>query len=288
MPKPARMRWPAVVAALAIVVGLGALQALASIAAAPAAQDGSLVRRLSVAGPRVDALDPALPMPEALRILLVRRALAARDLARAAALAERLGPSTDRASFEARIAELRGDAAAAQRGWFDAGDYDELERLVDELERRGDVRGAERLQSRIVARLAQDRTHPNTLAEAWWRLGVLCAALPPRARSPEGTQPYARRAIAAYEEAIALAPLSAKYLISAASQDLNLHDLDGAQRYFERAAEQVPGSVLIPVGYGEVAVRRRDFATARKRLAEARRIDAAEPAVERLARKIPR
>jgi tetratricopeptide (TPR) repeat protein len=288
MPNPTRMRWPAVVAALAIVVGLGALQALASIAAVPAAQDGSLVRLLSTAGPRVDALDPSLPMPEALRILLVRRALSARDLARAAALAERLGPSTDRASFAARIAELRGDAEAAQRGWFDAGDYDELEHLVDELELRGDVRGAERLQSTIVARLARDRTHPNTLAEAWWRLGVLCAALPPRARSPEGTQTYARRALAAYEEAIALAPLSAKYLISAASQDLNVDDLDGAQRYFERAAEQVPGSVLIPVGYGEVAVRRRDFATARRRLAEARRIDAAEPAVERLARKIPR
>lgn len=282
------MRWPAVVASLAIVVGLGALQALASIAAAPAAQRGSLVRLLSVAGPRVDTLDPALPMPEALRILLVRRALGAHDLARAAALAERLGPSTDRSSFQARLAQLRGDARAAQRGWFDAGDYDELEQIVDELERRGDLRGAERLQSTIVVRLAQDRTHPNTLAEAWWRLGVLDAALPPRARCAEGTRACEQHALTAYERAIELAPLSAKYLISAASQELNLNDLDAAQRYFERAAEQVPGSVLIPVGYGEVAVRRGDFATARRRLGEARRIDAAEPAVGRLARKIPR
>lgn len=281
------MRALALAAGLALALALGMLQAIASSAAAPAALPGSLVRVLSFAGARVDAIDPALAMPVPLRILLARRALAAGDAARAAALAARLGPSTDRSALEAQVAELRGDAEGARRGWFDAGDYADIEQLVDGLERRGDLRGAERLQATLVTRLAQDRTHPDALAEAWWRLGVLQAALPPRERGADDGQTYARGSLAAYESAIELAPYSAKYLISAASQELNLNELDGAQRYFERAAEVVPGSVLIPVGFGEVAVRRGDFATARKRLAEARRIDATEPAVERLARKIP-
>jgi tetratricopeptide (TPR) repeat protein len=272
---------------LVVVLALGALQLTASIAAAPAAQGGSLLRSLSAAGPRVDALDPALAMPAPLRILLARRALAANDLARAAALASRLGPSTDRSALEAQLAEQGGDIEGARRAWFDAGAYSELERIGSDLERKGDVRGAERLQATIVERLSGIRTHPDALAEAWWRLGVLDAALPPHERAPEGGDVYERRALAAYEEAIALAPFSAKYLISAASQDLNLGDLDGAQRYFERAAEVVPGSVLIPVGFGEVAVRRGDVAAARRHLADARRIDATEPAVDRLARKLP-
>ncbi len=282
------MRGFALVVGLAVALALGALQTVASIAAAPAAQGGSLVRGLASAGGLVDAIDPALPMPVPLRLLLARRAIAAGDLARAAALTARLGPSTDRSAFEAKLAELRGDAEGARRGWFDAGDYTELERLVGELERSGDLRGAEALQARLVERLTQDRTHPDALAEAWWRLGVLEAALPPRERTPDGGTTFERASLAAYEQAIALAPYSAKFLISAASQELNLGELDGAQRYFERAAEVVPGNVLIPVGYGEVAVRRGDYATARKRLAEARRIDANEPAVERLAQKIPR
>jgi tetratricopeptide (TPR) repeat protein len=279
------MRVFALVALAAVALALGALQTVASIAAAPAAQSGSLVRWLSGSSARVDALDPALVMPVPLRILLARRALAAGDLARAAALAARLGPSTDRSALEAEIAAKRGDMEGARLGWLDAGDYADLEALVTDLEQRGDASGAERLQATIVERLAQDRTHPDTLAEAWWRLGVLDAALAEHVISAGGPQ---RRSLAAYEEAIALAPYSAKYLISAASQELNLNELDAAQRYFERAAEVVPGSVLIPVGYGEVAVRRRDFAAARKHLAEARRIDATEPAVERLALKIPR
>jgi tetratricopeptide (TPR) repeat protein len=270
----------AVALAIATVLALGALQTIASIAAAPAAQSGSLVRSLAGAGGRLDALDPALAIPGPLRILLARRALTDGDVSRAAAFTARLEPSTDRSALEAGIAERRGDAEGARRGWFDAGDY-------GDLERSGDLRGAERLQTTIVERLAQDRTHPDTLAEAWWRLGVLDAALAQREPGAKEGDGDGRRSLAAYEEAIALAPYSAKYLISAASQELNLHELDGAQRYFERAAEVVPGSVLIPVGYGEVAVRRGDFATARKRLAEARRIDATEPAVERLARKIP-
>jgi tetratricopeptide (TPR) repeat protein len=277
----------AVALAIAIVLALGALQTIASIAAAPAAQSGSLVRSLAGAGARLDALDPALAIPGPLRILLARRALTDGDVSRAAAFTARLEPSTDRSALEAGIAERRGDAEGARRGWFDAGDYGDLEQLVGDLERSGDLRGAERLQTTIVERLAQDRTHPDTLAEAWWRLGVLDAALAQREPGAKEGDGDGRRSLAAYEEAIALAPYSAKYLISAASQELNLHELDGAQRYFERAAEVVPGSVLIPVGYGEVAVRRGDFATARKRLAEARRIDATEPAVERLARKIP-
>jgi hypothetical protein len=281
------MRAFAFVACLTLALALGVLQAIASIAAAPAAQPGSLLRLLAGAGPIVDGLDPALPMPFPLRILLARRALEAGDRARAAALAVRLGPSTDRSALEARLAELRGDAEGARRAWFDAGDYGELEQLVGNLERRGDLRGAEHLQVTIVERLRRDRTHPDTLAEAWWRLGVLEAALPARERGADG-RTYERRALGAYEHAIALAPYSAKYLISAASQELNLNELDGAQRDIARAEEAFPGSVLIPVGYGEVAVRRGDFETARKRLAEARRIDATEPSVERLARKIPR
>jgi tetratricopeptide (TPR) repeat protein len=279
------MRVLALVGLLAVALALGVLQTVASIAAAPAAQSGSVVRLLSQSSARVDALDPALAMPVPLRILLARRALAAGDSARAAALAARLGPSTDRSALEAEIAAKRGDMEAARVGWLDAGDYGDLEALVTDLEQRGDARGAERLQATIVDRLAQDRTHPDTLAEAWWRLGVLDAALAERRVSAGGPQ---RRSLAAYQEAIALAPYSAKYLISAASQELNLNELDAAQRYFERAAEVVPGSVLVPVGYGEVAVRRHDFAAARKHLAEARRIDATEPAVERLALKIPR
>lgn len=282
------MRALALAIGFALALALGALQGIASIAAVSAAQDGSFVRALAAAGPRIDALDPAFPMPAPLRILLARRALAANEFERAEALTSRLGPSPDRSALEGELAEARGDTKDAQRAWFDAGDYSGLERLAADLERGGDLHGAEELQQAIVDRLAQDRTHPDTLAEAWWRLGVLDAALAEKQPTLAAGRSYARRSLDDYEAAIALAPYSAKFMISAASQELNLGELDGAQRYFERAAEIVPGSVLIPVGYGEVAVRRGDFATARRRLAEARRIDAGEPAVERLARKIPR
>jgi tetratricopeptide (TPR) repeat protein len=276
------MRVLSIGAGLVLALVLGAVQVVSSLALRDAAQPGSWVRLVpAVTAARIDALDPRLPLPGPLRLVLAREALAAGDVALAERQIASLAPSGDRDELLGLIAERRGDSAGAVRAFLDAGDAPDLERLIDGEQRSGDLTGALRLEHATIGRLRADRAQTGALPEAYYRLGLLeqDAAY----RLPRGARrPAEQRSLAAYEDAVALAPLAERYLIAAGNQELNLGDLDRAQRYFERAREVDPTSVDAIAGFGDLAYRRGRLDEARADLATAQAMDAQAPAVRRL------
>lgn len=221
----------------------------------------------------------------ALKLVLARRAMDHGDLALAERRVAALPPSRDRASLTGEILERRGDHAGAIRSFLLAGDLPALEREEQLVELSGNISGAVALQREIVSGLERDRTQPDALAEAWWRLGLVeetdAYHHPIPARGP-----YKVRSLRAYEQAVALAPLSEKYLIAAGSQELNLGDVGRALIYFERARDVDPTSAQAWIGLGEVALYRGDREAAHRYLARARRIDPSMPSVLRLDAKL--
>jgi tetratricopeptide (TPR) repeat protein len=271
--------------ALGVLVGLvlGAVQVLSSLALRDDAQPGSWVRLVPEAfAARVERLDPRLPLPRPLRIVLARDAFAAGDTAQAERQAGALPPSRDRTELFALIAEHRGDNAAAVRGFLDAGDASDLEHRIMEEQSAGRLDAAIGLQNATIERLRSDPSTSSWLPEAYYHLGLLQQAqayrLPIDRRKPDEEQ-----SLAAYESAIALAPLAERYLVAAGNQELNLRDYDAAERYFRRASDVDPTSVDAITGLGDLAYRRGQVAQARAALATARKMNAGAPSVRRLA-----
>ncbi|MGP6157801.1 MAG: tetratricopeptide repeat protein, partial [Vulcanimicrobiaceae bacterium] len=150
-----------------------------------------------------------------------------------------------------------------------------------------DPNGALTLRQELVLRLGRDRTQSDSLAEAYYRLGILEEEAASRLRLGDPLRRTRElRSKQAYESALTLAPLSQRYLIAAGSQELNLGDLDAAQRDYVRAHNADPTSAVAFVGLGEVALRRGDAAGARAALARAHALDPNEPSVSRLAHKL--
>lgn len=226
-----------------------------------------------------DRLSPAL------KLVLARRAMSDGDLELAELRVYALPPSRDREALAGQIFERRGDHGQAIRSFLAAGDLPDLEREEQLVERSGNISGAVALQREIVSGLERDRTQPDALAEAWWRLGLVEETDAYHHPIP-ARKPYAQRSMRAYEEAVALAPLSEKYLIAAGSQELNLGEVARALAYFERARDVDPTSAQAWIGLGEAALYRGDRASARRYLARARRIDPSAPAVLRLDAKL--
>jgi tetratricopeptide (TPR) repeat protein len=277
------------VVAAAVLCLLAALQVVSGALLREYAQPYSLLRFLP------DDLDDVVfgrdgaraPTP-ALRLVLARLAVDERDFALADLRLRNLPPSRDRSQLAAQLAELRGDHGEAIVEYLQAGDLPGLEREEARIAATGDTRGAVMLQREIVRRLAGDRTQPDALAEAWWRLG-LAEQLDGYMHYPIGDRrPWVVRAMHAYEQAVALAPLSERYLVAAGSQELNLADDAAAQQYFERARDVDPTSAQAWVGLAEVALDGGDRAGARRYLQRARHIDPNLPAVQRLDVKLQR
>ncbi len=144
------------------------------------------------------------------------------------------------------------------------------------------------LPRQVVARLARDPTEPDALAEAWWKLG-LAEQMDGYHHYPiDSRRPWVARAMGDYEHAVALAPLSERYLIAAGSQEINLPTTPPPKAYFERARDADPTSAQAWAGLAEVALRGGDLATARADLARARRLGPALPLVERLGEQLGR
>jgi len=183
------------------------------------------------------------------------------------------------------LAERHGDNDAAVRAFLEAGAVDDLERHIGEVQRKGDLAAALRLQQATVDRLRGDRTASGALPEAYYRLGLLeqdlAYTLPIAQR-----EPYQQRSLQAYETAVNLAPLAERYLVAAGNEELNLGDVARAVRYFERAREVDPTSVDAVAGLGDAAYRRGRVDQARAYLAEAQKMNASSPAVRRLAAEI--
>ncbi len=282
------MRVLARAAAIVVVVVFGGVQAVSSVALRANAQRGAWVTAVPRAvATGVDALDPGLPLPPALRLVFARAALSAHELQRAEAEIARLGPSRDRYALEAGIAEARGDTAVAVAAYLAAGDLAGLEARVEELAAQRHFAAALALEHEAIARLRTDRLQPDALAEASFRLGRLeeRQAYALAVGAPE-RRLHETRALDAYGFAVKLAPLSQQYLLAFGNQQLNLARIAAAVRTFERARDADPTSADPLLGLGDAAARRGDLAAARAFLARARAIDPRSPAVGRLAHEI--
>lgn len=175
--------------------------------------------------------------------MLARAAFDRGDLARAQRYAQRLPDSAKRDDILGEIAQARGDDRAAQRYFVGAGDIEAIDRAVDALTAR-DPASAYSLEYAFLHRLEQSGTHPDAVAEAYWRLGELAW------RESKRTL-----ALQDYRRAIALSPLSEKYLLSAGFGAYQMRDDAAAQRYFSRVLGANPASADGYAGAGMVALR---------------------------------
>ena len=276
----------AAIVAIAIVLAIYQATAVALLGGVGSPLSLAAHVPLAVAGPLEDLGGGALLTP-ALRLVLARQAVARGDLPAAQRRIAALNAGRDRDALSGQVEDLLGHRDAAIRDFLAAGDLAGLERESKAIEAAGDSHGAVVLQREIVRRLAADPTERDDLADAWWRLGYLEQNDGYHHYPISSRRPWVERSLDAYAHAVALAPLAERYLVSAGNESLNLGDVKRAERYFMRAREADQTSALPYVGLAEVAVRRRDFAGARKFYARAARIAPDAPAVVRLRAELP-
>jgi len=284
------MRLLAIVCSVVVACTLAVVQFASSVALRDRAQAPAWVRVLPAGwGASVDRLDPSLPLPEALRLVLARHALARGDLTYARSAVALLHASRDRLALEGEISERTGNPRAAVDAYLAAGDLTGVEAAVAHLTATGRTNDALALQRAVVARLQNDPTQRDALAQAFYGLGgtyetraYTFAVGTSERRTAE------RQALEAYERAARLAPLSLRYLIAVGNQRINIGDLLAARSAFERAHEVDPTSAEPWTGLGDVALRSGARGEAAAFLSRAQALDPHAAAVERLAAELGR
>jgi tetratricopeptide (TPR) repeat protein len=242
-----------VLIAIALVAAfvLGALQIGSDAIFAHAGEPASLPAHLpSQLGTAIYRRAARVAQPAFVNSMLARAALDRGDLTQAQTDAQRLPDSARRDELLGQIALARGDQGAAQRYFVRAGDIEAIDRVVDALAPRHPA-AAYRLQAQLKDRLQQSGTHPDAVAEAYWRMGRIAWQ---ESRRELGMQQYM--------QAISLSPLSEKYLISGGFAAYELHDDARALRYFSRALNVDPASADAYAGAGMALLRRGDRAGA--------------------------
>lgn len=231
---------------------MGFVQAGSDALLSSAGTPGSLPSRLSPAFGRAiyDRIERIAPAPY-VEAMLAHAALRRGDLARAQLHAAMLPRSVERADLLGRIAQARGDESSAQREYLRADDIFAIGAEVNRLAAHN-AAAAYRLELRFKARLEQLRTHPDAVADAYWRLGQLATQQEPPS-GPLRTR-WLNVGMRDYEQAIALAPFAEKYLLAAGAQALNLHRYGSAHRYYRRAAGVDPASADAYAGMGLAAL----------------------------------
>ncbi len=131
------------------------------------------------------------------------------------------------------------------------------------------------LELRLKNRLETTSTHPDALAEAYWRLGKLA-----------GGQRNSRLAIQDFLKAVHLSPLSEKYLLSAGFETYVFVGPAQASRYFQRAISADPTSADAYAGAGMVALGLGERSAARADLQRASALNPASPPVRSLQAKL--
>ena len=207
------------------------------------------------------ALEAFFPLPF-VESMLVRAELSRGDGAAARVHVLRMPPSVARSEFSARIALLLGDHAAAMASFLDAGDVDALRDEVARLSNAGDLRGAYNLENATRARLASNATHPDLVAESYWRSGVLASRLH-----------LMKTALRDYRSALTLAPFSEKYLLGAGTESAQLSRYGDARDYFARCLAVDPASADAVAGLGLVALRTGDRGAAQAYAERSRALD---------------
>lgn len=218
------------------------------------------------------ALDAVAPAPY-VEATLAAQALAGGKTDSALHYALRLPASPARDRLLGRIAKARGDPMLELEYSLAAPDVDAVQSAVASLEIRSPA-AAYALERTLNARLSLQTTHPDAVAESSWRMGELANERAWREISGSRAQvALLQLAMSHFQSAVGQAPLSGKFAISAANQEMLLGDLDQAQRLFAQAADVDPASADAVAGLGVVAYRRGNFMSARSYLSRARRMD---------------
>lgn len=215
--------------------------------------------------------------------MLAQDALRRGDAAAALLHAKRLPPSPERDEMLGRVAVARGDVAEARRYFLRAADVDAVQRDIDRLS-AAQPAAAYALEKALRDRLQTLTTHPDLVAEANWHLGVL-ATLQAEVQSPQRRY-WLVRGMRDYRRALAMSPLSEKYILSAGTQALRVHDAASARRYFLRAIDIDPGSADAYAGLGVADERLGDRAAAEREAAHSRALDPHSSFLRKLERAI--
>lgn len=266
---------------------MGALQLASDGLEASAAAPQTLPHRVAPSfGRHVYALlDRVAPAPY-VETTLAADALDRGDLARAQRYALELPASTVRDALLARIAAAQGRMQLVLE--YDVAAYDAAaveataQRLV-----RNDPAAAYRLEALLLRRLEQRATHPDAVAQAYWKMGLF--ANQTAFREVPGS-PLQRHwlsvALSDFDTAAQLAPLSERYAIADANQADLLEQRARAQRLFGRAAAIDPASADAIAGLGVIALEDGDRRAAIAYLAEAKARDPQSLMVGALARRL--
>ena len=258
----------------ALILAFGAIQlasgALTSAAAAPGTLPKHVPLRLGVAVYRV--LDRVAPAPY-VEASLAQEALARGDAVAAEHFAVRLPASPTRDELLARVALTRGQVALAREYFLAAPDPTAVESAAEALAARDPAAGYE-LERLLQIRLARSGTHPDAVAETYWRLGRLAnreawLQVPGSARQ----RMWLERGLRAFEAAVSLAPLSERYVISDANQADLLGERRRAAALFAQGVDIDPASADAIAGQGVVAWENGDVNAAAAYLARARALD---------------
>lgn len=247
---PQIMRFLAAVSSVVLLATLGYQQLFSDMLARRAARPASFIRLLPE---RFDAQPWFTPTQ---RLLIAREALAENDLPATRRALERLAPNSDRAALEGELAERDNDMHEAVSAYLAAGDVVGLARVTTRIQASGDTQGALALQEMITARIEKERTQPDALADAWLRLGQLYDLT--GRQMPGKRASYARRAMDAYERAVALAPYSQTYLLNAGYEALYLGNFKRSEALFSRACEADPKSTDARTGLEAVRAATRE------------------------------
>jgi tetratricopeptide (TPR) repeat protein len=258
-----------------LLAAFGVVQLASDAFDAGAAAPATLPRNISLDfGLRVyRALDHVAPAPY-VEVTLAQAALERGDAAAAQRYAVRLSASPVKDELFARAALLRGQSGLAREYFLAAPDPDAVERAADSLAAT-DPASAYSLEQVLQARLARSQTHPDAVAETSWRMGQLANRRAWREISGSLRQRrWLERALRDFEAALALAPLSERYVIAAANQADLLGDRHRAAELFARGVDIDPASADAIAGLGVIAVENGDRSTAALDLARARALDA--------------
>ena len=259
----------------AIVLALlvcGTIQVASDALYAGVAQPGSVPTRVPLSiGLRIyRTLAHIAPAPF-VEASLARYELGTGDLASAQRYAIHLPASPVRNDLLARIALARGMHRLAFEYFFAAPDISAVQREIARLAvRNPSLAYADEV--RFKNRLVSLTTHPDAVADAYWRMGELATSqaylLPPASR-----RGLLLRGLRDYDTALALAPLNMKYVLASANQSLSLGDNAGAARTFRHGIRIDPASADAIAGLGIVALREGHRALAWTYVRRARAID---------------
>jgi tetratricopeptide (TPR) repeat protein len=250
-----------VVIVVAALIQLGASATYGELAAA-----SSLPHAIAGDWALRDALALGLDRLPALREPLARAAVARGDDADAERLLAQLGNDPDADDLRGRLAQARGDRAAALHWFSQAGDFVAAQAGIDALAERDPVEALAVIRG-FDRELGAGAAAPEIAAEVDWREGQIAAAA--AYAHPAERARYDAQALDAYRRALARAPNEETYLLAFGYQALVVGQPAASEGAYRAAVRVVPDSVDAYVGLAAAAAARGECASARDAYARA-------------------